>query len=106
MCISALSAGLSMYHVHAVPVTDRRRHQVPWGWGYRQLQAVMWVLGIEPSPLKEQLVLLTAESLLQSQDLEAQETASKCVCVYMSLCLYLHMYVQVPAEGRREHQIP
>ena len=100
---------MSVYHVHAVAVTDRRRHQVPWDWGYRQLSAVIWVLGIEPSPLKEQPVLLTTESSLQPQDLEAQRQVPNvcvCVCVRAPLCLYLHMYVQVPAEGRREHWIP
>ena len=26
----------------------RRRHWIPWNWNYRQLWAIMWVLGIEP----------------------------------------------------------
>lgn len=32
----------------AMPVVFIRQGQIPWVWGYRQLWAFMWVLGVKP----------------------------------------------------------
>lgn len=55
---------VSRPHVSSGPRT-RRRCQMPKSLSYRWLWPAMWVLGMNPGPLKEQAVVLTAESLLQ-----------------------------------------
>jgi hypothetical protein len=39
--------------------------QSPWNWSYRHLWTAMWVLEINPGPLKDQPVFLTAEPFLR-----------------------------------------
>lgn len=35
----------------------QKKDWIPWAWNYEWLQAVMWVLVIQPGPPKEELVL-------------------------------------------------
>ena len=52
-----------MHLYHTVPTEVRRGCQIPWNWSYGCLLATMWVLGIEPGPLQEQLVLSATPAL-------------------------------------------
>lgn len=36
---------MCVHQVHAVPTEDRGRHQTPWHWCGRCLEATMWLLG-------------------------------------------------------------
>ena len=75
-----------------LPVKVRKGQWIPWGWIYRWLWAAMWMLGIKPSPLEEQPVLLTAEPSLQPWhkfrnkllpwDVGEEES---CVCAFVHL---------------------
>ena len=65
MCMGVLSAHMPVHHVWAVPVEARRKCQIPLGLELQMVLAAMWVSGTEPSPLKEQSVLVTSEPPLQ-----------------------------------------
>jgi hypothetical protein len=45
--MAVLPVCIDACHACLVPTEGRRRHQIPWNWSYRQLQAAMWVLRIE-----------------------------------------------------------
>lgn len=51
---------MSVHHVYALPLKFREGSIYPWSW----LLTVLWVLGIEPGPLEEE-VLLSAEPFFQ-----------------------------------------
>lgn len=58
---------MSVTHVCTVPCEVRRGRWISWDWSYKQLEATLWVLGTQQSPLHEQPGLLTADLPLQPQ---------------------------------------
>lgn len=54
---------LCLHSLSALPSETRRRCQIPWSWGYRQLVVSQptWVLGTQLNGLKKQYTLLTTE---------------------------------------------
>lgn len=50
---------MSVHHTHAVILEARSGYQIPWSWNFQWLWATMWALGIKPSPLEKQSVLLS-----------------------------------------------
>lgn len=50
---------MSVYHLHSVPMKDRR-YQIPWDWRYRQLWTAVGILGIERSSSVRTAELLAA----------------------------------------------
>lgn len=56
--MGALPTSMYMYHVYA----EAKKRESDQGWSYTQLYIVLWVLGLEPDSLKEQLSVIT-ESL-------------------------------------------
>ena len=50
-------------HVCLVPVEGSRGQQILWNWSYRQLRAVMCLMGTESESSVRQQVLLTAALL-------------------------------------------
>lgn len=38
----------SVYHIHAVPVEDRKGHHILWHCSYRHLSAATWVMEVKP----------------------------------------------------------
>lgn len=48
--MGVLPAGMSVYHLHAVPTEITREHWIPWNWVYSESLATMWVLGTNRGP--------------------------------------------------------
>lgn len=46
MCLSALPACMSVHCGHAVPTEARKGQEISCNCNYKQLKAVMWMLGI------------------------------------------------------------
>lgn len=42
-----LSVCMYMYHMHTVSTEAGRGNQIPLNWSYRELGAIIWVLGTE-----------------------------------------------------------
>lgn len=54
LCMAVLSVCMSVYHLQTVPIVARRECQTPWNCSYRWYQGPIWMLEIEPFPLKKQ----------------------------------------------------
>ena len=63
VCMDVFPASVSVSNSHSWCLKARR--QTSWNWGYRQLWATLWMLGIDPGLLEEQLVLPIAEPSFQ-----------------------------------------
>lgn len=82
ICMRALSAFISVHQKYAwCP-------QSPWDCSYLWLQANMWVLGIQPDPLQE-LVLLTSVPSLHSSFLFSNLGTSVFPNIWLRLAFYL-----------------
>lgn len=54
--MGVLLAYLTVYHLHVVPLKDKRECHILWDWRYRHLSDI-----VGPDPLEEQPLFLTAE---------------------------------------------
>lgn len=57
---------------------SHKRHWIPWGWGYRPLWAITWVLWTNQGPLQEHQALVTAWPSLQPQVVQISLLWSPC----------------------------
>lgn len=64
MCPGVLFVCMHEQHICAIPSEVIRGHQIPWDWIYTSLSATVYVLRINPGPLKQQPILLKTEILL------------------------------------------
>lgn len=58
-----------------------QRHPITWGWSYRWLSCLMWVLGTILGLLKEQYVFLTSDPSLKHLKVLSKRLILICVCV-------------------------
>jgi len=77
--IGILSKCLCVHHMLCSNHESQERHWIPWDLSYRCLWVCMKVLEIQLSPPEEQSVLLTTESLVQTD---------KLVLLFRQECLY------------------
>ena len=66
MCMSVLTACMSVYHLDTVPAEAKRWFWIPWYWSYIDscdLLCGCWELNL--GPLEEQQAFLTTEPSLQ-----------------------------------------
>lgn len=66
MCTSVLFVSTSVNHMYFSEA--EREHQIPLIWSCRWFRVAMWMLGMEPGPLRDQPVLLTDVPLPQPQE--------------------------------------
>jgi hypothetical protein len=69
MYISVLPVNVFLPLACMVNAKARGEHQVPWNWTYRWCEPTCRCYGLNPGPVEEQPVFLTAEPSVQPQPL-------------------------------------
>lgn len=78
-------------HVCPVPWEARGRHQIPWNWNHRWLQAAVWVLGPGPGASAGAASTLSPTPLpaflMQSSELSLVLMLGATLCLSLFLCV-------------------